>query len=329
MATSSVGALAPRHGAQPDPRHLQPAGAHPPPLHGTSLFGGCDQRTGTVRAVSWLEVVVLGVVQGLTEFLPISSSAHLRIVSEVFFGRDAGAAFTAVTQLGTEAAVIIYFARDIGHLVATWFRGFRDAVGAAHPGLPAGLAGDHRHDPDRAARGAVRGRRSRPRPATCGSSRPRWWSSGCCSGWPSGSAGSASSCARCGWSTASLLGFAQAMALIPGVSRSGGTITAGLFLGFTRTAAVRYSFLLAIPAVVASGLFQIPDVFAGDGPSPVQMVVATVIAFVAGLRLDRLAAALRRAAQRVRVRLVPGRAGRCCCSSRWAPVGCPRPERGP
>ena len=61
---------------------------------------------------------MLGVVQGLTEFLPISSSAHLRIVSEVFFGRDAGAAFTAVTQLGTEAAVIIYFARDIGHLIA-------------------------------------------------------------------------------------------------------------------------------------------------------------------------------------------------------------------
>ena len=79
-----------------------------------------------------------------------------------------------------------------------------------------------------------------------------------------------------------MLGFAQAMALIPGVSRSGGTITAGLFLGFTRTAAVRYSFLLAIPAVVASGLFQIPDVFAGDGPSPVQMVVATLIAFVLG-----------------------------------------------
>jgi undecaprenyl-diphosphatase len=79
-----------------------------------------------------------------------------------------------------------------------------------------------------------------------------------------------------------LLGFAQAMALIPGVSRSGGTITAGLFLGFTRTAAVRYSFLLAIPAVVASGLFQLPDVFAGDGPTPLQMIVATVIAFVLG-----------------------------------------------
>jgi undecaprenyl-diphosphatase len=79
-----------------------------------------------------------------------------------------------------------------------------------------------------------------------------------------------------------LLGFAQAMALIPGVSRSGGTITAGLFLGFTRPAAVRYSFLLAIPAVVAAGVFQIPDVFAGDGPSAPQMTVATIIAFVIG-----------------------------------------------
>jgi hypothetical protein len=84
--------------------------------------------------VTWLEVIVLGVVQGLTEFLPISSSAHLRIVSEVFFGRDAGAAFTAVTQLGTEAAVLVYFARDIGHLLLTWFRGFRFPAVRATPG---------------------------------------------------------------------------------------------------------------------------------------------------------------------------------------------------
>jgi undecaprenyl-diphosphatase len=75
--------------------------------------------------VSWLEIVVLGLVQGLTEFLPISSSAHLRIVSGVFFGNDPGAAFTAVTQLGTEAAVLIYFARDIAQLVVGWVRGLR------------------------------------------------------------------------------------------------------------------------------------------------------------------------------------------------------------
>src|SRR6188472_1925720 len=76
--------------------------------------------------MTWFEAIVLGVVQGLTEFLPVSSSGHLRIVSEVFFGDDAGASFTAVTQLGTEAAVLLYFARDIGRIVMAWFRGLRD-----------------------------------------------------------------------------------------------------------------------------------------------------------------------------------------------------------
>src|SRR5687767_5540988 len=83
--------------------------------------------------MSWLEVVVLGFVQGLTEFLPISSSAHLRITSEVFFGRDAGAAFTAVTQLGTEAAVLIYFARDIARLALAWIRGLADRQARLDP----------------------------------------------------------------------------------------------------------------------------------------------------------------------------------------------------
>lgn len=73
--------------------------------------------------MSWLEVVVLGIVQGLTEFLPVSSSGHLRIVSGVFFDSDPGAAFTAVTQLGTEAAVLLYFAGDIWRLLKAWWRG--------------------------------------------------------------------------------------------------------------------------------------------------------------------------------------------------------------
>lgn len=234
-----------------------------------------------MRAVTWLEVLVLGVVQGLTEFLPISSSAHLRIVSEVFFGRDAGAAFTAVTQLGTEAAVIVFFARDIGHLTATWFRGIRNAAVRATPDyriawlviigtIPIGLLGVvFEQQIQTAARnlwliattlvlfGLLLGLAER-----VGRQRLELQQMKPVDG--------------------ILLGFAQAMALIPGVSRSGGTITAGLFLGFTRPAAVRYSFLLAIPAVVASGLFQLPDVFSGDGPSPLQMIAATVIAFAIG-----------------------------------------------
>jgi undecaprenyl-diphosphatase len=231
--------------------------------------------------VTWLEVIVLGVVQGLTEFLPISSSAHLRIVSEVFFGRDAGAAFTAVTQLGTEAAVVIYFARDIGHLVVTWLRGFRFPAVRATPDyrlawlviigtIPIGVLGLLFEDQiQTAARnlwliattlvvfGLLLGLAER-----IGRQRVELHEMKPADG--------------------VLLGFAQAMALIPGVSRSGGTITAGLFLGYTRPAAVRYSFLLAIPAVVASGLFQIPDVFSGDGPTALQMAVATILAFGIG-----------------------------------------------
>ena len=226
-------------------------------------------------------MIVLGIVQGLTEFLPISSSAHLRIVSAVFFGEDAGAAFTAVTQLGTEAAVLVYFARDIGRLIAVWFRGFTDAAVRATDDyriawlviigtIPIAVLGVIFEDEiqtvarnlwliattlvvfglllglaERVGRQRVELNQIRPVDGV-------------------------------------VLGFAQAMALVPGVSRSGGTITAGLFLGMTRPAIVRYSFLLAIPAVVASGIFQIPDVFAGDGPSPLQMTVATVIAFVLG-----------------------------------------------
>lgn len=231
--------------------------------------------------MTWLEVLVLGLVQGLTEFLPISSSAHLRLVSEVFFDNDAGAAFTAVTQLGTEAAVLIYFARDIGHLVATWFRGFRDAAVRATPDyrlawlviigtLPIGVLGLLFEDQIQTA------------------ARNLWLIAttlvvfGLLLGLAERVGRQRTELRQMTPLDGVILGFAQAMALIPGVSRSGGTITAGLFLGLTRTAAVRYSFLLAIPAVVAAGIFQIPDVLAGDGPSVPQMVVATVIAFGVG-----------------------------------------------
>jgi undecaprenyl-diphosphatase len=230
--------------------------------------------------VSWLEVVVLGIVQGLTEFLPISSSAHLRIVSGVFFGNDAGAAFTAVSQLGTEAAVLVYFARDIGHLIAVWFRGIRSPEARADPDyrlawlviigtIPIAVLGVvFKHGIETVARnlwliattmvvfGVLLGLAE-----YYGRQRVELRNLKVADG--------------------VILGFAQACALIPGVSRSGGTITAGLFLGLQRTAAVRYSFLLAIPAVVAAGLFTIPDIAAG-GITPAQMIVATVIAFVIG-----------------------------------------------
>jgi undecaprenyl-diphosphatase len=232
------------------------------------------------RLVSWLEVVVLGIVQGLTEFLPVSSSAHLRIVSGVFFGNDPGAAFTAVSQLGTEAAVLVYFARDIAHLVAVWFRGLRSPEARADPDyrlawlviigtIPIAVLGVlFKHQIETVARNL-------------------WLIAttmvvfGVLLGLAEYYGRQKVELRQLKVSDGVILGFAQACALIPGVSRSGGTITAGLFLGLQRTAAVRYSFLLAIPAVVAAGLFTIPDIAKG-GITPVQMIVATAIAFVVG-----------------------------------------------
>ena len=107
--------------------------------------------------MSWLQVVVLSVLQGLTEFLPVSSSGHLAIASRIFFDDDAGASFTAVTQLGTELAVLLYFARDIGRILKAWFNGL---FVAAHRTLDYsdGLVRHHRHDPNRRVGSAVQGR---------------------------------------------------------------------------------------------------------------------------------------------------------------------------
>ncbi|MBO4209331.1 undecaprenyl-diphosphate phosphatase [Micromonospora echinofusca] len=236
--------------------------------------------------MSWIEAIVLGIVQGLTEFLPVSSSGHLRITSAIFFERDAGASFTAVTQLGTEAAVLIYFAKDIFRIARTWIVGIWDSSVRASldyrmgwyviiGSMPIGVFGFLFKDQIREtarnlwvvattlivfafvlAFAEYWGRQTR----TLTDFRMR---------------------------DGVVMGFAQAMALIPGVSRSGGTLTAGLFLSLTREAAARYSFLLAIPAVVMSGIFSIGDVFepAAPGtsvPSVAQMVVATVIAFGVG-----------------------------------------------
>ena len=231
--------------------------------------------------MSWFEAVVLGLVQGLTEFLPISSSAHLRIVSGVFWGNDPGAAFTAVSQLGTEAAVLIYFARDIAQITLGWFRGLLHREERAEPEyrlawlvilgtMPISILGLLLKDQiETVARNlwliattlvvfgvvlAVAERLGRQKIDLERVTIPQGVT----------------------------MGFAQALALIPGVSRSGGTISAGLFLGLTRPAAVRLSFLLAIPAVVASGLFELRDVVTPGGPSGLQMAVATLIAFGVG-----------------------------------------------
>ncbi|GAA3839231.1 undecaprenyl-diphosphate phosphatase [Saccharothrix violaceirubra] len=232
--------------------------------------------------MSWLQALVLGLVQGLTEFLPISSSAHLRIVSTLFFGNDAGASFTAVTQLGTEVAVLIYFAKDIGNFVSAWFKGlfskaarktddYRMAWYVIIGSAPIAILGYVFKDQIRSEL------------------RNLWITATVLVvfGIVLGVADHFGKQARdkLFLKDAVGMGLAQAMALIPGVSRSGGTLTAGLFLGLDRAAAARYSFLLALPSVFGAGLFSIPDVLDRSEPNAAsvpQMIVATAVAFVVG-----------------------------------------------
>jgi undecaprenyl-diphosphatase len=227
------------------------------------------------------QAIVLGIVQGLTEFLPISSTAHLRIVPAFAGWEDPGSAFTAVVQLGTMAAVLLYFRTDLWRILTTWLRSLRqpelrsslDARMGWYIGLgtiPIGVFGlifsDQIESGARdlyligcalivmglvllyAEHVATRERDLR----------------------------------EINRKDATLMGFFQALALVPGVSRSGATITAGLFRGFDRESAARYSFLLSIPAVVLSGLFELRKIGDPGGAGFAPTLIATVLAFIVG-----------------------------------------------
>lgn len=232
--------------------------------------------------MGWFEALVLGVVQGLTEFLPISSNAHLAIVGQFFGGRDPGAAFTAVTQLGTEAAVILYFARDIGRIVRAWALSLTGRV--------------PRNDPD-ARIGWLVIVGSIPivvlgvlfQTAIEHALRNLWIIAAMLAGFGlvigivDRYARNERPLTALTWGHGILYGLAQSLALIPGVSRSGATISAGLAMGYTRVAAARFSFLLAIPAVLGSGLFELRKISSDPVPpawGPI--VLATVVAFAIG-----------------------------------------------
>jgi undecaprenyl-diphosphatase len=234
--------------------------------------------------VSIFQAIVLGIVQGLTEFLPISSTGHLRIVPAFLGWEDPGAAFTAVTQLGTMTAVLLYFREDLVRIARAWLRSVPNRAARreldARLGwyivlgtVPIGIFGVLFKDQiETGARDLYVigtalillgfalllaekvGTRERPLEQIT---------------------------TRDGFT----IGLAQALALIPGVSRSGATITAGLFQGFNRTAAARFSFLLSVPAVVLSGLFELGSILGGDDGERVgagQLVIATLMAFVFG-----------------------------------------------
>lgn len=229
------------------------------------------------------EAIVLGIIQGLTEFLPISSSAHLRISSELMGIGDAGSAYTAITQLGTETAVLVYFWRDITRIIRAWFRslyrsadrGSSDAligwwiiIGSV-PIVVAGLLFENAIDT---------------------TLRSLWFVSfaliffGIILGIADHYGKQVRELKQMNWVQALIFGFAQALALIPGVSRSGGTITAGRLMGFTRADAARYSFLLAVPAVFGSGGYKLLKSFGETVETPFSLtLISTVVAFLVAL----------------------------------------------
>lgn len=234
--------------------------------------------------MSFLEAIILGIVQGLTEFLPISSTGHLRIIPAFAGWEDPGAAFTAITQLGTMAAVLLYFWRDIGRIAVAWLRSLRSVEARrtldARMGwyiligtIPISVFGVLFSDQIETGARSLEligftlialGLLLLVADRTARHIRP---------------------IERVTRRDGIVVGLAQALALIPGVSRSGATITAGLFLGLTREAAARFSFLLSVPAVVLSGLYQAVSLETGSSEGDASwfaIAVATVVAFVVG-----------------------------------------------
>ena len=235
------------------------------------------------------EAIILGIVQGLTEFLPISSSAHIRFVGEFLNGvKDPGARFTAITQIGTELAVLIYFRKDIAAIVRAWFQqavlrkdlnaqekpqarmGWLIIIGSV-PIVVLGYFG---------------------RDIITNDLRSLWLIAsvmiifGVILGIADKYGKSERSLEQLDTKHGLLYGAAQALALIPGVSRSGATIAMGRFLGYSREAALRYSFLLALPAVFGSGFYQLKDAFSSDAAPNVfsipETFVGTAVAFAVG-----------------------------------------------
>ena len=231
--------------------------------------------------MSALEAIVLGIVQGLTEFLPVSSTAHLRIVPAFAGWEDPGAAFTAVTQLGTMAAVLLYFRHDLWRITVGFLAGLRDREARRTQDfrmglyiilgtIPIGIFGFVFSDQiENGARNLTL--------IGC-----TLITLGLLLAMAEKVASHTRTLDTLNLRDGIIIGFAQACALVPGVSRSGATLTAGLFLGLERTAAARYSFLLSVPAVVLSGLFELRDIGSGEGAEAVPTAIATLCAFVVG-----------------------------------------------
>ena len=225
--------------------------------------------------MNFFQAIFLGLVQALTEYLPVSSSAHIRIIGDLMLGSDPGAAFTAIIQIGTELAVILYFRHDIIRILGAWFgslfgkegKDFKSRMGAHNRDtqmgwfiiigtLPILIAGLLFKD------------------AIESTLRNLWITVtvliifGILLWVVDARAKQVKTMDEMTWKDALIFGIGQMLALIPGVSRSGGTITFGRAMGYTREAAVRVSFLMAIPAVFGAGILEavsaVKDVAAGN-----------------------------------------------------------------
>ncbi len=237
--------------------------------------------------MSLVEALILGLIQGLTEFLPISSSAHLRIAGEILpSATDPGATFTAITQIGTEAAVLVYFWKDITRIIGAWFRHVtRRGLPASDPDVRLGwliiigtvpivLVGYFAQEYIRSA------------------FRSLWLVAivlivfGILLGLADWLGKKTRELSELTYPHGLSYGAAQTLALIPGVSRSGATTSMGLALGYTRPAAARYAFLLAVPAVFGSGFYELATAIREPGSSPfsyLEIAAATFVAFAVGL----------------------------------------------
>ncbi len=236
-----------------------------------------------------IEAALLGIVQGLTEFLPISSSAHLRIIPALVGWQDPGAAFTAIVQIGTLVAVLTYFRKDISSIVRA---------------VAKGMVKRKPLDTTEARMGwmivagtlpiVILGLLFKSEIET--SLRSLYWVSGALIGLalilslaerkikkrlekdlP------LKSMKEIGWKEALLIGLAQSIALIPGSSRSGVTITGGLFLNLSRETSARFSFLLSLPSVFAAALLELYKTWHSISASPETINNIIVATFAAGL----------------------------------------------
>lgn len=236
--------------------------------------------------MEFFEAIILGLVQGLTEFLPISSSAHLRILGELLpSATDPGATFTAITQIGTELAVLVYFWKTIVRIISRWAQSLVGKVPRNDPDarmgwliiigtIPIGILGFVFQSYIRET------------------FRNLWLVAivlivfGILLGLADRYGKKVREMNQMSYPNGLALGFAQALALIPGVSRSGATTTAGLALGYTRPAAAEYAFLLAVPAVFGSGFYELYQALSEPTAAVYGMgatIVATVVAFLVGL----------------------------------------------